>query len=364
MTLGAVASLWRRLRTRLYYIRSFLRPDVTLLQGRTESGRLVPILRAGLADRPAAYFLAGQIYNELSSETDLGRQWIWRLPTVGRVHGCSIVLFRTQRGRADLARRLLGCAESQAFYLPIYVTLTADVADAAELLRSHSVRDDVRKIRREGFHYSISRKSNDLAKFMAEYHDPWVRVVHGFDALGLDSEGTSRLRQGDEIPEPWVLLKVHLAEEWVAGMLLVASEDAAALMELGVKDADATYAKRGALHACYWFAFEYLRNLGHAKANLMFARPFLKNGVLQYKLKFRPHLRAKPGDGFLMLPDMANDDAREILLQQPFLALGAEGLEAVWFTVDPDDTPDRARVPIDTSKVDGVTGIARVILPR
>ena len=155
MTLRTIASMWKRLRTRLYYIRSFLRPDVALLQGVTEAGASVRILRAGLADRPAAYFLAGQIYDELSAETDLGRHWLWSLPILGHAHGCAFVLFRTPRDRVALARRFLRRAEGQAFYLPLYVTLTVDIANEAALLRSNSVQQDVRKIAKEGFHYSI-----------------------------------------------------------------------------------------------------------------------------------------------------------------------------------------------------------------
>jgi len=119
------------------------------------------------------------------------------------------------------------------------------------------------------------------------------------------------------------------------------------------------YVKRGALQAAYWFSLEYLRDQGHRWVNLMFSRPFLRNGVLQYKLKFRPHLRPKAGDGFLMIPDMEDDAARTILLQQPFLTWGTAGLKVAWFTLDPNDTPDRTRVPIDTSKVEGVAGLAR-----
>jgi hypothetical protein len=360
--LGTIASMWKRLRTRLYDIRSFLRPDVALLQGVTGAGASVRILRAGLADRPAAYFLAGQIYDELFAETDLGRHWLWALPALGRSHGCAFVLFRTPRDRVALARRFLRRAEGQAFYLPLYVTLTVDIANEAALLRSNSVQQDVRKITKEGFHYSISRKSYELATFMRDYHDPWVKRVHGFDVLGMDSESSSRLWEDEEVPEPWVLLKVHLGGAWIAGTLLVSSTDAAALMEIGVKDANADYVKRGALLACYWFAFDFLRRQGHARVNLMFARPFLRNGVLQYKLKFKPYLRPMPADGFLMIPDMESDDAREILLQQPILAWGTEGLEVVWFTLDPNDTPDRTRVPIDLSRVEGVSAVERIVL--
>ena len=357
-------SAWRHLRTRIHYIRAFLRPDVVLLEGCTENGRSVSILRSGTEDRRASYFFAGQILTELRAERALGRRWLWALPALGREYGCAFVLIRASRRRAALTRRVLRCADDDAFYLPLFVGAVVDVTDRPRLLRSRDLRDDVRRIRNRGFQFSISRKNQDLETFIRLYHYPYVAKMHGFDAVEMDFHRVLASCTNDEIPEPWVLLKVELEGEWIAGDLLVSRAGRAALMEIGIKDADPTYVRRGALQAAYWLSLEYLRGQGHKWVSLMYARPFLRSGVLQYKLKFSPSLKSGPFDGFLLLPDQENDAAREILLREPFLAFKGDSLRAVWFSLDSAASPDRSCIPIDRLTIAGINGIERVVLRK
>ena len=355
---------WHHLRTRIHYIRAFLRPDVVLLEGCTESGSCVSILRSGTEDRRASYFLAGEIFAELRAERPLGRKWLWTLPALGREHGCGFVLIRVSRSREALARRVLRCARDEAFYLPLFVGAMVDVTDNARLLRTHSARDDVRNVRNHGFRASVSTKKQDLESFMHRYRDPYAASVHGFDAVGMDLHRVIASCANDEIPEPWVLLKVEREGEWVAGILLVSEPGTAALMELGVKDADPTYVRQGALQAAYWLSLEYLRGQGHKVVNLMYSRPFVRNGVLQYKLKFSPFLKPAADPGYLLLPDHENDAVREILPREPFLAFQGDSLREVWFSLDAAASPDRSYLTIDRLAIAGISCIEQVVLRR
>jgi GNAT acetyltransferase-like protein len=356
-------SAWGRLRTRIHYIRMFLRPDVVLLEGRIESGKSLSILRAGITDRQTAYFFAGQVLTELCVERVLGRTWLWALPALARKHGCAFVLFRVPRRRTALARRVLGHSADDALHLPVFVEAIVDIADRARLLRNYSLRSDVRQISKRGFEFSISTKRQDLDTFIREYHDPYVKKVHGFDAIGMDFKRLLASCSNAEIPEPWVLLKVELDGEWVAGDLLVSGPGRAAVMELGVKDGDLALVKNGVLRAGYWLSLEYLHSQGHKRVSLMHSRPFLKNGVLQYKLKFCPSLTvARPTDGFLLLFNQDNDAAREILLREPFLVFKGDGLRAVWFSLAAAASPDASCIPVDRLTIAGIHDVERVVL--
>ena len=354
---------WRRLRTRIHYIRQFLLPDVVLIDGRTQSGRSLSILRAGITDRQTAFFFAGQVLTELCAERVLGRAWLWALPALAREHACAFVLFRVPRRRAALARCILLRTDDDALHLPVFVAATVDVTDKPRLLRSHSLRDDVRRIGKRGFQFSVSSKKQDLDTFIREYHDPYVTNVHGFDAIGMDFQRLLASCSKDEIPEPWILLKVELDGEWVAAALLVSGAGSAALMEFGIKNGDPAMVKSGALQAAYWLSLEYLRSQGHKRVSLMYSRPFLRNGVLQYKLKFSPSLAvARPTDGFLLLFDQENQAAREILLREPLLLFKGDCLRAVWFSRDFAGSPDPFCIPIDRLTIAGVEDIGRVVL--
>lgn len=358
-----VISVWRGLRTRIHYIRMFLWPDVVLLEGRTASGKSLSILRAGISDQQTAYFFAGQILNELCEERILGRSWLWALPTLARKHGCTFVLFRVARRRTALARRILGHSADDALHLPVFVEATVDITDRKRLLRNHDLRNDVRKIRKRGFEFSISRKRQDLDTFIRNYHDPYVKKVHGFDAIAMNFQRLLASCSNDEIPEPWVLLMVELNGKWVAGGLLVSGPNRAALMELGVKDGNLSLVKDGVLLAEYWLSLEYLHDQGHKRVSLMHTRPFLRNGVLQYKLKFHPSLTvARPNDGFLLLFNHENDAAREVLLREPFLVFNGDGLRAVWFSLDSTALPDLSCIPIDRLTKAGIHDVERVVL--
>jgi hypothetical protein len=356
-------SVLRRLRARIHYIRIFLWPDVVLLEGRTESGRSLSILRAGGTDRQTAYFFSGQVLAELCAERVLGRTWLWALPALARKHGCGFVLFRVPTSKVALARWFLRSADNNAVHLPVYVRATADVSDITRLLRRDSLRSDVRRTRNHGFQFSVSRKKQELETFIREYHDPYVRKVHRFDAIEMDFQRLLKSCLNDEIPDPWELLKVNLEGEWVAGMLLVSRPDWAALMELGVKDANPAFVKRGALQAVYWLSIEYLRSQGHKRVSFMHARPFLRSGVLQFKLKYCPILEiARPDDGYLLLFDQENEVAREILLRESFLVYKGDDLGVIWFSLDSAGPPDPFCIPIDRLIIAGIKDIERVVL--
>jgi len=358
-------SAWKRLRTRIHYIRTFLYPDVVLLQGITAEGTSIAILRGGNTDRQAAYFLSGQVLAELCDERSLGRTWIWLLPSLARKHACAFVLLRVSTSKAALGRWLLRGTGNNSLHLPVYVRATADVSDIQKLLRSESLRSDVRRTKNHGFTFSISRNKQELKTFVRDFHDPYVRKIHGFDAIEMDFQRLIASCSGDEIPEPWQLLKVNLDGEWVAGMLLLSETGWAALMELGVKNADLALVKRGALQAAYWLSIEYLRGQGHTRVSFMHARPFLRSGVLQYKLKYGPTLEiARPDDGYLLLFEQGNVAARETLLRESFLVYKGDGLGAVWFSIDSSAPPDPACISLDRLAQAGVTDVERVVLPE
>ncbi len=347
----------------MHYIRSFLMPDVILLEGRTANGGTLSILRAGISDRQTAYFFAGQVFEALGEERALGRVWLWALPALARKHGCGFVLVRVSTPWAGWARRFLRRADLGVFHLPAFLGVMVDVSDKARLLRCHSLSDDVRKINRRCFQFSISTKRQDLATFIQAYHDPYVEKVHGFGAIAMDFNRLLASCSNDEMPDPWRLLKVECDGEWVAGMLLMSGTNNAALMELGVKDADRTLVKGSALQAAYWLSIEYLRSQGHKWVSFKHAPPFLGNGVLRYKLKYGPVLKvARPRDGFLLLSDRNSEVAREVLLREAFLVFHGDGLRAVWFARESSASPDRVRVPIDLLHAAGIEHIEQVIL--
>jgi hypothetical protein len=340
-------------------------PDVLLLTGKTKSGGILSILRTGTSDCQTEYYFSGQVFTEILEQHPLGRIWFWTLPKLAKNNGCAFILARVASSRAPFAQWLLDRKHHRSIHLPVLVELNVDVTDMERVLRSDSLRSDLRVIKKYGHHFSISRNMEEIKTFIREYHDPYVKVAHGFDMIEMDFQRVLATCLTDEMPAPWELLKVELAGEWVAGMLLVNGKDRAALMELGVKNADRSLVKRGALSAAYWLSVEYLRSQGHKRVSFMHTRPFLNNGVLRYKLKYGQSMRiARPEDGFLLSFDQENPATREVLFQQPLLAFQKNGLCAVLFTNGSDESSDNTLMTQHWSSIGGINAVEKRLLVK
>jgi len=96
------------------------------------------------------------------------------------------------------------------------------------------------------------------------------------------------------------------------------------MAHLGVKNAYEKYVKLGALRAAYWFSIEYLRDLGYKEVGFGVTRPFLRDGVLQYKKKYKPRLYLSPSLfrwGVNVVPLTRDPTSERILVQEPFVCL-------------------------------------------
>ncbi len=357
-------AVWKKLSIQLYFVRTFIRPDVFLLNGITKSGLEVSILRAGADELTARYFFSGHIFSKLVEEREIGRTWLWRLPAMSRDLGCAFLLVRLTGKQARLMSWLLRLTDSMAYYLPLFVETTVDVKNRKRLLSSYDLRKEVRLITTQGFQARISKSKKDMETFITQYHDPYVAAVHGFDAFGMDFTRVLNACIADELPPSWQLLKVELNGEWLAGGLLKTENGRASLMELGVKNADLTLVKQRVLQAFYWLSLEHLHAQGYQLVSFMHSRPFLKNGVLQYKFKFNPTLTPASIDGYLFLPDLRNSITANILREQPLLVLNGNELEAVWFTSNSTTLTDLTPYSIDKLTNAGIKRIRTVALDR
>jgi hypothetical protein len=179
----------------------------------------------------------------------------------------------------------------------------------------------------------------------------------------MDFERLFASCSAETMPQPWVLLKIELEGRWVAAALLIDAPGRAALMEVGVRDGDPALVRAGVLQAVYWMTLEHLRERGHGEVNLMLTPPFLRSGVMQYKLKYGPRLKpARAGDGFLLLPTHGAEAARRTLLREALLVSRGRGLRVLWFAADEQAAPDPSLVPVERLKAAGVDEVERIVL--
>lgn len=322
---------------------SFSFPRVFLFRGEAhQEGERVSILTANMSDRNSKYFFTAQIFRKIEQEIDLGRHWLWSLHLLAEHRSCSFLLIRSPFSLFRVVSTFGGRSEGRSFFLPLFLNLTVDISSKEKLLQVQSLKSDVRKVKGRGFRYSVTRNKEEIKQFINDYCIPYATRRHPIDnQFWLPS--LLRYVAVDPLPRDWLLLKVYVhhsySNDWVSGCLLFGGNPWT-MAHLGVKNADENYVKLGALHAAYWFSIEYIRGLGYKEVSLGVSRPFLRDGVLQYKKKYKPRLDLSPSlwrMGVILFPLKRDPTSERILVQEPFVCLhkGAPKM-----TVIVSDSPD------------------------
>jgi GNAT acetyltransferase-like protein len=306
-----------------------MRPTVTLMSGPAkQSNDRLTICYVGNMPRGYRLGFPTQSLRELDEEVDLGAHWVWQLRKLLNVNKCDFAMLES----SPYLRRILPWlidAPGLTFFLPFFVQCLVDITDPSSLLRNNSgLKRDIRRIRKSGFTLQVSSDIGHYQTFLDSYYRPYMASAHGALAALFDYGFLCRADYADH--KQWELLQIILDDEWVAGALVRKDDRMGYLMEIGVKNADVSYVKRGALTAVHWLFLQRMLALGYRQVSFMWSAPFLQNGVLQFKKKYCPELEAAPttAKGILLVPLSKNRLCRRILLGQPMIQLEGSALIA------------------------------------
>ncbi len=314
-----------------------MRPGVTVFGGQEKkTGEMMRICHAGVAPRNNKLVFPPQILSSINEEIWLGRRWLWQIHNAAVKSDCSFLLVESPALLKSIIIRFVG-GRLTAFFLPFFVKTHVQVDDIEALLyQNEHLENDLRRLKHEGFSLSVSTAPEDYQLFLEEYYQPYVKRAHGSFAWIYNYEFLCR--SNEFAHRYWELLKVRVDDDWLAGMLIRKTESGADAMEIGVMDGDYQLVKRGVLAAAYWFFVQRARELGYSTISFMTTPPFLMNGVLQFKSKYRPWLSATPSNtfGVLFMPLKKDSCTQRILLDQPFFQLDGNGLKIIAFAKNSD----------------------------
>jgi hypothetical protein len=310
-------------------IRDLLRPEVTIMRGRLKlRGDTLAICYAGAQPRGYRLGFPSQVFASLTGEQSLGRCWAWQLRRVAAAHGCAFILAEWSSHR-PLGLAVPGSANSFRLLLPFYVHTVVDLLDLDTLLNGNkNLRNDIRKARNAGYVLEISSDVEDYRSFLSDYHEPYLRQVHGNLASHFDYTFLCRPDFADH-PQ-WELLKLMRNDQWVAGLLVRKAGNIAYSHEVGLAPGIDLREGRDASAALYWFFTRRMAQLGFGRGSFMWSPPFLDNGVLAFKGKYRPRLEAAPStrQGLLLVEVARCAATREILASHAFVSLSGSDLVA------------------------------------
>jgi hypothetical protein len=279
------------------------------------------------------------------------RKWVWQVLYAGRNPSRAVTVLDTSLAwlrRFDRGR---------SYWLPSWVRTELDLADAEERMRlSDNVRRDVRRIRKNRFDYRVSTDERDLVDFYQGMYLPYASLRYGKHSIVMSyDEMVGGIRAG------WELLLVRKEGEAVAGQLFAYRNGGVTWWALGVRDGDPALVRQGALAAAYCFGIQHLGVRNARRHDLGGARPFLTDGVLQFKRKWGARITGahfEPPRWFVLRVSDASAAVRRFLHEQPFVCEDGRGLHGVTFV---DESLRLSQDAVDVRRAEyAALGIERV----
>lgn len=279
-----------------------------LLEGRERhSGEELLTLYAG--HELNKNYLLHIIYAGRCEQRFLGKVWTWSLAQLVKGYPAfGLVVAETEEGYFNR----LGGAED--FYIPCWIDGEVDIKGGAQTLKTNeSLRDDLRKVRKYGLQYEITKDVDKLGHFYHDMYSPHVIRMHGDRAALMSYEGM--INRIDNLE----LMLIRCGGEYIAGEIFLYQADGVRSWSLGVKDGNPIYVKQGAISALYYYRRIYLAGKGFDKYHAGATRPFLDDGVLQYKKKWGLKLTCPRPGGWWLRYRPQSSAGRAFMQKNPFV---------------------------------------------
>lgn len=305
--LRAITPVRRAVRAARGFLDRYRLPTWSLEGAERHSGEPLRIFFAGQLENKN--YIARLAFGDNHTEIERGGMWLWsacRLAGNDRAgHDLAIV-----DSEASLCRRLKG---ADAFVLPNWIRGEIDLAVAAQKLkRSDSVKSDLRRIRQHGLRYEVTKDEREFERFYEDMYLPYASETYAGMMFLMTHEDLRKFMAQSE------LLWVKSGAEEVAGLMLFHDGAIIRAYALGVKDGDPRYVKSGALAAVYYFAILYLTERGAQRLHLGGSRPFLRDGVLQYKKKWGVRIVDRSSQFFVLTQARNTRAGLTFLANNPF----------------------------------------------
>lgn len=252
-------------------------------------------------------YLLDRAYGSQPFELKAKRMWQAAVPRLLRTSRADLVI----ACNAD-PEFMSGCAGPGRLFLPRWVGGSVDV-DSALALRatSRNVKTDIARVRKNRLSYEIATDPASCRWFYDNIYVPHIRV--NFGEAGATAPYQALL---DALPTS-LLMFVTQDGERIAGQILQQEGDFAKGWLIGVRDGAERYTRLGALQALYAFSLEEAARRGVKRVSFGGSRPFLDDGVLQFKKKWGMVLADASPTGFLVLRINDTPGARAFLAHNP-----------------------------------------------
>ncbi|HEX7652369.1 MAG TPA: hypothetical protein VF607_02610 [Verrucomicrobiae bacterium] len=202
------------------------------------------------------------------------------------------------------------------FSLPAWVTGHIALPLEEKVLRQESIKSIYRLIRRHDYEYIVTRDEKLFREFYFKLHEPYIVKNFG-DRACLDSFAEKRANSA--IFDLILVRKKSVPDVYLSGLLVIYEPQAPRLWSVGVRDGDRDLVRQGVLSAMYLFAFEYFTQQGYRSLFMGASRPYLKDGVLNFKRRYSHRLTGCRWEGFGLKILRLTPAVERFLEQNPFI---------------------------------------------
>ena len=308
---------------KLIKLHKVLRPQVWIIRGdEISSNQELGIIYAG-CQGTNKNFVADLAFGSSFDEYYIGRRWLWRIPQVAKEsnHNCGLMVAEVPIYFHALSEK------SKCFYVPSYVDWEIDVSS---YLKKDSVKTDARTIRKNNLDFELTSSISKLQNFYNNMYIPHLTKTYGNRAVVASYDHIKR--EFGEHGKYKDLLLIKKGNDFIAGALLGHQNNSTRLWDIGVKDGNLDYVKDGAIRALfYFFSLSYSAAKGFTRINFGASRPFLKDGILEFKKKRGLSIVNAYKTGFLIKPLSETRSVRGFFLNNPLVYQDKKQLSGALF---------------------------------
>ena len=267
-------------------------------------------------------YLIKRIFEPESSEIKyVGRHMLPRLDSLLARFGCDIAMVIAPH---IVVSRI---ALTHDISLPLWVDTSVELNDKQPLPQTRDIKRSLKRFADNGCTWKMSSSPTDVRYFFDSIYLPTIHSSHGDSALPASLDDRLTIVKNGRAE----LMQVFQKDQCIAGLIIDFRNQVPALREIGVLNGSHELKQQGIIPSLNYYAFEHLRLKGFGVVSLGLSRPFLDDGVLQFKRKFRPEISATADECLLFRIRKKTASVRSMLCASPCFAYHKNRLARTFF---------------------------------
>lgn len=332
-----------------YALLNDLRPEAWKLDGEMPGSNLPISVCLYSTNVQTRSYISNLIFGPSCRSQYLGRTWVWKTHALSKAaSGSGLLINEIDKPYLTLLRAGSGVV------IPSWVCGQVDLTRWLKERKGKRNREVLRLIRQNSLQGEITHDQRHFDDFYDNMYVVYIKKRYGDTAFIVPR---SRMQASFDKGE---LLLVKKNGEPISGQMITYKGSCASLTWLGVRDGKWEYVKQGTQVASYEFSFHRAEERGCRKLDLAKSRPFLRDGLLQFKRALKQNIVGVVPHKFLLRILSDSPATRAFLENTPFIFERFGKLHGAVFVKS--DMPLTRELPRETYKEHFHAGLSQLVV--